>query len=67
MMRKLATWLTVGVLLAGGAAAVPSSVSSTSAATPVRLARVIDGDTIALTNGERVRLLQIDTPEVGTG
>lgn len=67
MMRKLATWLTVGVLLAGGAAAVPSSVSSTSAATPVRLTRVIDGDTIALTNGERVRLLQIDTPEVGTG
>jgi micrococcal nuclease len=32
-----------------------------------RVARVVDGDTIALTNGERVRLLQIDTPELNTG
>lgn len=31
------------------------------------VARVIDGDTIALSNGERVRLVQIDTPELGTG
>jgi micrococcal nuclease len=28
---------------------------------------VIDGDTIALANGLRVRLVQIDTPEPGTG
>jgi endonuclease YncB( thermonuclease family) len=27
---------------------------------------VIDGDTIALTNGKRVRLLQIDRPELGS-
>jgi micrococcal nuclease len=29
-----------------------------------RIAYVIDGDTVELTNGERVRLVQIDTPEV---
>lgn len=34
---------------------------------PARLARVVDGDTIALVGGQRVRLLQIDTPEVGSG
>ena len=29
-----------------------------------RIARVVDGDTVALANGARVRLVQIDTPEV---
>jgi endonuclease YncB( thermonuclease family) len=29
--------------------------------------RVVDGDTIALRNGQRVRLVQIDTPEVYFG
>jgi hypothetical protein len=29
-----------------------------------RVDRVVDGDTIALRNGQRVRLVQIDTPEV---
>jgi micrococcal nuclease len=29
-----------------------------------RIAYVIDGDTVQLTNGRRVRLVQIDTPEV---
>jgi endonuclease YncB( thermonuclease family) len=28
---------------------------------------VSDGDTLMLTNGQRVRLLQIDTPELGSG
>jgi endonuclease YncB( thermonuclease family) len=32
-----------------------------------RVARVIDGDTLALADGRRVRLVQIDTPELGTG
>src|SRR5213075_3081657 len=31
---------------------------------PARIAYVVDGDTVELTNGERVRLVQIDTPEV---
>src|SRR5438045_6853066 len=33
----------------------------------VTVAEVIDGDTIALTNGEHVRLVQIDAPEVAQG
>jgi endonuclease YncB( thermonuclease family) len=31
------------------------------------VATVADGDTLTLTNGSRVRLLQIDTPELGSG
>jgi micrococcal nuclease len=31
------------------------------------VASVYDGDTLTLTNGRRVRLLQIDTPELGSG
>ena len=45
-------------VLAGSADARPTTVT--------RVARVIDGDTIVLTDGARVRLLQIDTPEPGT-
>jgi endonuclease YncB( thermonuclease family) len=29
-----------------------------------RIARVVDGDTVTLTSGARIRLVQIDTPEV---
>ena len=36
-------------------------------ASRARIARVIDGDTVALTNGRRVRLVQIDSPEVRGG
>jgi endonuclease YncB( thermonuclease family) len=32
-----------------------------------RVARVVDGDTIELRNGQRVRLVQIDTPEMFFG
>jgi endonuclease YncB( thermonuclease family) len=32
-----------------------------------RIDRVVDGDTIALRSGSRVRLVQIDTPEVSFG
>jgi endonuclease YncB( thermonuclease family) len=32
-----------------------------------RVGHVVDGDTIALRNGQRVRLVQIDTPEVFFG
>jgi micrococcal nuclease len=45
-------------VLAGSADARPTAVA--------RVARVIDGDTIVLTDGAHVRLLQIDTPEPGT-
>jgi len=33
----------------------------------VRIDHVADGDTVTLTNGQRVRLVQIDTPEVYFG
>src|SRR5262245_44510655 len=38
--------------------------ASVAAARTVRVQRVIDGDTLKLSNGERVRLIGIDTPEV---
>jgi micrococcal nuclease len=46
------------------------SVSSASSAAPTQtavIASVTDGDTVRLTTGQRVRLLQIDTPELGSG
>jgi endonuclease YncB( thermonuclease family) len=33
----------------------------------VRVGRIVDGDTLELTDGRRVRLVQIDTPELGEG
>jgi micrococcal nuclease len=47
------------LLLAGGSAGAARETGT--------VASVADGDTLTLTNGARVRLLQIDTPEVGTG
>lgn len=50
--------------------AVVAAVAAPSAATapPVyRVDHVTDGDTIVLQNGQRVRLVQIDTPEVYFG
>lgn len=38
-----------------------------SAPPAYRIDHVVDGDTIALRNGQRVRLVQIDTPEVFFG
>lgn len=39
---------------------------SSSASTPIAVLKVYDGDTFTLTTGERVRLLQIDTPEIAS-
>jgi endonuclease YncB( thermonuclease family) len=48
--------------------ALALSASSAVAAPPVyRIDHVSDGDTVALRNGQRVRLVQIDTPEVFFG
>jgi len=42
-------------------------VSAASAASPVyRIDHVADGDTVMMTNGQRVRLVQIDTPEASS-
>lgn len=45
--------------------AAPATTTDKPKAKLFRVARVIDGDTIALGNGRRVRLVQIDSPEVG--
>src|ERR687891_504332 len=42
-------------------------VATAGGASVARVAWVSDGDTIVLTNRAHVRLLQIDTPEVGSG
>jgi endonuclease YncB( thermonuclease family) len=46
--------------------AAPHSGAMGTAASGV-VASVYDGDTVSLTDGRRVRLLQIDTPELGSG
>ena len=56
--------LALGVALAAAATAVSAPAGGHEQET---VARVVDGDTIALTSGARVRLVQIDTPELGTG
>lgn len=43
-----------------------SLLSSQSALAATTVARVTDGDTVTLTTGEKVRLLQIDTPELSS-
>lgn len=56
MRRPLVTLLALLLVLVLAQAAAAETVS-----------RVIDGDTIALTSGQRVRLVQIDSTELGTG
>jgi micrococcal nuclease len=54
--------LTRGLALA--AAVLALLPAGLSAASGYRIARVIDGDTVVLTNGVHVRLVQIDSPEL---
>jgi micrococcal nuclease len=59
LLAAVAVALAIGGL---DAAAVAQPAARTA-----RIAHVTDGDTVALTNGNRVRLVQIDTPEVYFG
>lgn len=52
--------------ISGGGVATSSGIVIGGEET-VRVARVIDGDTIELAGGKRVRYIGIDTPEVGDG
>ena len=45
-------------------AAVAPSATAAQRASVYVIDHVADGDTVALRNGQRVRLVQIDTPEV---
>lgn len=53
--------------LVAGVATSSGSTGRERAAQTYRVARIVDGDTLELSSGDRVRLLQIDTPEIGTG
>ena len=59
--------MTAGRLLLAAVVVVLLSASAASSAPVYRVNRVIDGDTIELTTGPHVRLVQIDTPEVYGG
>ena len=61
-MRALALAVLVAVVLAAFLWSRHDASSSSSAV----VARVLDGDTIVLTSGEHVRLVQIDSPEKGS-
>ena len=55
-MKKLAVFV-VGAFLIGGA---PTAYAASN------VSKVVDGDTITMSNGEKVRLIQIDTPELAS-
>jgi endonuclease YncB( thermonuclease family) len=56
------------VILVSLLAAPAPALSAPAVGSPLyRVDHVADGDTIALANGQRVRLVQIDTPEVYFG
>jgi endonuclease YncB( thermonuclease family) len=55
----LVALLALGLLGASGSPAAPSGLA--------RIDHVADGDTVDLTNGDKIRLVQIDTPEVYFG
>ena len=61
------TLLLVALALALVLVAPSGAAKLRSGGTSARIAYVVDGDTVQLTNGRRVRLVQIDTPEVYFG
>jgi hypothetical protein len=56
MRGRVVVALLLGLLVAPAAATVPTS--------GYRIDHVVDGDTVVLANGAKVRLVQIDSPEV---
>ena len=56
LCKKVAV-LVVGAFLIGGA---PAALAASN------VSKIYDGDTITMSNGEKVRLLQIDTPELSS-
>jgi endonuclease YncB( thermonuclease family) len=61
-MRRVVALVALSVLLVA-----PAAFGKAPAAHVYRIARVVDGDTVYLTNGAKIRLVQIDTPEVYFG
>jgi micrococcal nuclease len=62
--QRLLIWIiTVNALVA----LVATPVATTGPSVAYRIDHVVDGDTVDLTTGAKVRLVQIDTPEVYFG
>jgi len=59
--------LAVAAVAAASVLVLAALASASADRRTATIAYVVDGDTIALAGGARVRLLQIDTPEVGSG
>ena len=59
MNTYIANTLVVALLLA------PLSTSPASAREVVEITKIYDGDTVTLSDGSRIRLIQIDAPELG--
>lgn len=59
-------WPLVTVLCVAALAGSQVSSGSPASRSALVVARVVDGDTLSLANGVRVRLVQIDAPEVGS-
>jgi endonuclease YncB( thermonuclease family) len=64
MRHRAVLWSGLAALVA---VALSASTSVAASAPIYRIDHVVDGDTVALANGRRVRLVQIDTPEVYFG
>ena len=60
-----AAGLLVGLLVASSATSYLLSPDPGEAFVNARVVRVIDGDTVELASGERVRYVGLDTPEMG--
>ena len=55
------------MVASGRLAASPERAGGTAQAPTATVASVYDGDTLTLSNRKKVRLVQIDTPELGSG
>jgi endonuclease YncB( thermonuclease family) len=66
VMRVLLV-LVISILVATVTGSTVAANGQTGTGSAGVVAQIIDGDTISLTNGKRVRLLQIDATELGSG
>ncbi len=64
MSRRLVAAAGIAVLILSGGYVQTGKASSPGSGV---VASVYDGDTLTLRDGRRIRLIQIDTPELGTG
>src|SRR3954468_9775605 len=66
-MRRAALVITLLAALAGGTVLLEQPAASAQSSASAVVASIYDGDTLTLADGRRVRLLQLDTPELGSG